>query len=213
MHRTQQHICELDYCDRPAPHGTICPQCKTDTQEWLDRVGEDNLIELLLIARREAQPATRNRINHKTNAPQDALNVAVWSLWYDLSHKWPQKIQNLHKNEHAVDLIEDIQAGVHTAIRLTEGEDEQAIDNAYIQKRMAQIFPMRPKDMIPYLKAHLGIHLGKHRFRDWKKHGKLKPRLTNSEGWDFYHPADVLRAIDNDRRHDPKQYLHIGAES
>ena len=210
MHRTETHLCELDHCDRPAPHGTICPQCKTDTQEWLDHVTETHLIELLLIARREAQPATRNRINNKSNAPQDALNIAVWSLWYDLAHKWPNKIQNLTKNKNAVHLIEDIQAGVNTAIRLTEGEDEQAIDNAYIQKRMNQIFPMRPKDMIPYLKQHLGVRITKHQFTNWQRHNKIKPRLTNNQGWKFYHPADVLRAIDEDRRHDYKQYLYIG---
>lgn len=211
MHRTETHLCELDYCDRPAPHGTICPQCKTDTQEWLDHITEAHLEELLLIARREAQPATRNRITNKTNAPQDALNVAVWSLWYDLAHKWPDKIPNLHKDRYAVDIIENIHNGVNAAIRLTEGEDEQAIDNAYIQKRMKQIFPMRPKDMIPYLKQHLGIHITQRRISDWKRAQKIKPTLTNKEGWEFYHPAEILRAIDNDNRHDPKKYLYVSA--
>lgn len=210
MHRTtEQHLCELDYCARPAPHGTICPQCKSDTQEWLDRITRNNLQELHLIATRQAQPANRNRINSQNNDIQDALNLAVWSLWNDLANVWPKKIQNIHRDKHAPYIIDDIQNGVHAAIRLTEGEDEQAIDNAYIQKRMRQIFPMRPKDLIIYLKQHLGVQVSKQSINNWRNAGKLKPRLTNSEGWKFYHPADVLRAIDNDNRHDHRKYFYI----
>src|SRR5690625_1375054 len=92
------HICELEYCNFPAPNRVICPQCKADAQEWLDHVTDAHLEELLLIARRQAHPATRNIVGAKSTTPRDALNVAVWSLWYDLSHRWPQEIPNLHRN-------------------------------------------------------------------------------------------------------------------
>ena len=211
MHRTEQHLCQLDHCDRPAPHGAICPQCVADTQEWLDHITTRHLAELLMIARGQARPATHNRINSKSNDIQDALNVAVWSLWNDLANTWPNQMQHLHRTKRAALIVNDIQDGVHAAIRLTEGEDEQSVDNAYIQKRMAQIFPMRPKDLIPYLKQHLGITISQRRISDWKRAQKITPRFTNKEGWQFYHPAEILRAIDNDNRHDPKQYLYINA--
>ena len=161
-----------------------------------------------MIARRQARPATRNLINSKSNDIKDALNVAAWSLWNDLANTWPNKMTNLHRNKHAADIVEDIQHGVHAAIRLTEGEDEQAVDNHYIQKRMKEIFPMRPKDLIPWFHHYLDIKLTKSRISNWKARGQIQPRFSTKEGWDYFHPADVLRTIDTDQRHDIQKQLH-----
>lgn len=206
---TDQHLCEHPDCGRPAPYGYICYQCVDDTRDWLNHITHGHAQELLLIARRQLSPATRNRITNKTSAPQDAINLAVWSLWHDITHRWPNILNTLHRQDNAVHTCQQIRDGVTTAIRLTEGEPEQAVDDTHLQNRMKEIFPMRPKDLIPWFRHHLGIRVTQRRISDWKRANKIEPNFSTSEGWNFYHPADILRAIDNDNRHDPQKYSDL----
>lgn len=196
---TTTHTCETPNCGRPAPTTTICTTCTQDAQEWLDHIGKDELNHLAMIAYGQAQPATNNRVKHSSTIPADALNITAWQTWQNILN-YKTLMPHLPKHPNAVRISNHIYNDVTTALRLTHGEEEQAINSDYVQARMAEIFPMPTPKIRVFFKQYFDMNISRKRIFDLKRYGKLKPRFTTTDGDNYYHPADVLRAIDNDRR-------------
>lgn len=191
---TQEHLCELD-CGTPAPDTPICKQCVQDLEHEINRFSQDDLDELLMIAHRDIRPATRNRVSAGgRNLRQDALNVPAWVLWKQLTQTWPALLPTLQSDTNAVPKAQQIYSGCERAFRLIYGEPETTITPEHCEQQMSRIGSMTPTRISRWFKEHMNIAISPERIQKWKDRGQLKPRATSA--WaNYYHPADVLRAL------------------
>lgn len=189
---TDTPLCATD-CGRPSPHGFICPPCLTETRDLLAAVTPEQHRDLLLIARGEMQPANPNSVSDNTSGPSDVLNLVIFSLFQDLTHRWPTLLPHLQRHEDAAQHIADIQAGVELCDHLTIPAPMVTTNPKHIEARMQQLIPMQPNDLTIWFKEHLGLRITRGQIDDWRYHGLLHPTHTNKRAV-YYHPADVLRA-------------------
>lgn len=196
---TQQPQCKNRECGRPSPYGTICYHCVDHCRQQLENIRDTHT--LLAIARGQEKPATRNTITNKNSThQQDALNITAYSLYHDITHRWPNMLNTLHRQPDATHHYHQIIQGVTLAQAWIHGEKETPTNHAYLQHRMQQIPSLQAKDAAQYLKAHLNVHVTAPQIRKWRQRGKLRPRTVSPTGRVYYHPADILKALENDRR-------------
>jgi hypothetical protein len=193
---TQEHLCELK-CGTPAPTTKICKGCVQDLKDEIDQFSQDDLDELLMIARRDIRPATRNRVKAGgRNLRQDALNVPAWTLWKQLTQTWPDLLPTLQEDQNAVPIAQQIYSGCKRARALIHGEPETRIDPDQIEKQVERIGSMTPVKLSQWFRENMNLSITPKRIQKWKDRGQLKPRAT-SERANYYHPADVLRTLQN----------------
>lgn len=198
-----KQLCQTG-CGRPSPHGFVCSTCIDHTSAALNRLTPDDLYEILLIARGEAQPANRNLIHSRAHTPQDVLNLVVYSLFRELTYTWPNALEHVHNNQDAPKLLADIRDGVVAANELIYEQPEQTRSNDYLKARMNQIELQGPADMVTWMRDHLGIRVTRGQIDNWQYRGIIRPAKTTQKHV-YYHPADVLRALDSrERQRDPQ---------
>lgn len=192
-------------CGRPSPYGEICFPCVDAARDSIEAIEPEQLYELLLIARDEAKPANPNLIhNSASNGPKDALNLVVYALLNDLTRRWPDMLNTLHRHPEAARHQREMMQGVQSCHILTIPSDDSTNDDEYLSWKMKQITPRRPDDLVPYMREHLGIRITRGQLDQWKYVGLIKPTHTSQRNV-YYHPADVLRAIDNrERQREPQ---------
>lgn len=199
MHRTEQNICANNHCGKPSPYGEICYHCVDQLREELDTFTEHDLEELYEIALRDIRSADRNiRTTGNRSLRQDALNVAAWALWQQITHTWPDEINTLHMQERAKHRWQQISQGCKTARRLIEGEPETKISPDHMQDQMKKIGTFYPEEASQWLWENMRIRISQWRIRKWSQQGKLEPRTTTSKGH-RYHPSDILKALQQSR--------------
>lgn len=195
MREDQTPRCDTG-CGRPSPYGYVCYPCIDEAREQLEAITPEQLNEILLIARGEAQPANMNVIGNSTNkSPRDVLNVAVFALLGDLMHRWPSMLNTLHRHHRAKYELWNLQRGIREVERLTIPEDEGTHEDGYLEDKMKQIRIMRPVELVPWMREHLSIRITRSQIDDWRYLGLLAPRRKYA-GAVWYHPADVLHAMD-----------------
>lgn len=195
--QTQEHLCELPDCDRPSPHGAICYQCVEKAQEGIEAIEPEQLLHLLLIARGEAKPANPNLIGNGTKSgPHDVLNLVVFSLLQDITRRWPEMLKTMHRKTDAVHQYRQMMAGIKACHHLTVEQDNTTVTNEYLAKRMKEIGTMQPNDLVPYMQRRVGVKVTRNQIDLWRHRGLLQPAKTIQRTV-FYHPADVLRAMEN----------------
>jgi len=196
---TETPDCETK-CGRPAPQGYVCYPCIDEVRDGLAEIEPQQFVELLMIARGEAQPANRNLITNTNTGPGDALNLVVYSLLHDLIHRWPGMLNTLHRDKEAADHIREMRQGLAACRNLTIPSDHSVHDDEYLKHKMRMIRPLQPHDVITYLRAHVGVRINRNQIDLWRHRGLLAPIRTSKRNV-YYHPADVLRAMDARERH------------
>lgn len=184
-------------CDRPAPYGFVCYHCIDEAQARLDSITPEQQYDLLLIARGDARPANRNLISGGTGARMDALNCAVYSLLHDVLNRWPNMLPTLHRQPDAARQLQQIEQGCQSVQNLTEPQDESKLDDKYLAMRMAEISLKRPAEMVAFMWYFLGIRISENRIYKWRQRGLIEPGDSNKWGDTWYHPVDILHAIDS----------------
>lgn len=187
-------------CGKPAPYGEICFPCVDQAREGIEAIREEQLLRLLLIARGEAKPANPNLISNGTKTgPHDALNLVVFSLFQDLTRRWPDMLNTLHRDSDAAELHRQMMAGIKACYHLTTEQDDTTVTSAYLAQRMKEIGTMQPNELVPYMQRRVGVKVTRNQIDLWRHRGMLQPAKTIQRAV-FYHPADVLRAMDSRER-------------
>lgn len=202
MKTKNKNLCENKTCGKPAPFSVICFACANQAKTLVNSFDECDLEELHHIALRTARPAGRTiRTNGISTSPQDALNIAAWTIWYQLSFTWPALLTELHAHPKAKQHHTEIMQGCERARILIEGEPEHQISQTHTKEQMKKIRPMQPTPAAKWLWEHLNVRISADRIRRWHHRGQLQPRYSNDRG-NFYHPADILKALDKSRESD-----------
>lgn len=187
-------------CGRPSPYGEICYHCVDQVREGIEAIEDEQYLHLLLIARGEAKPANPNLISNGTKSgPHDALNIVVFSLLQDLTNRWPDMLNTLHRQPDAAHQYQQIMAGIKACHHLTVPQDNTTVTSGYLAKRMREIGTMQPNELVPYMQRRVGVKVTRNQIDLWRHRGILRPAKTIQRAV-FYHPADVLRAMGNRER-------------
>lgn len=193
MHTTDTHHCELD-CGRPAPHTFICHPCTDELADRLTALTDDELNALRLIGLGQATPANTTGHRARNTGRPDAINIPVWSLWYELTTTWPRRLPSLPAQPDAARLGRRLSADLDAAHDLIHGTGERTVTDEHITARMNELPSLPTRNLLPWLETTLGIRIHAPTLRKWVERGHLAPRTHTGGGLPCYHPADVLHA-------------------
>lgn len=201
MHRTEQHLCELD-CGRPAPHSNACHTCVDELEAELNQFTEEELQRLLSIAYGIEKPALRSPKTKATkSSPRDVLNISAWVCHTHLTRDWPDILPYLPTHPTVVALHKEITSDIYYAEALIRGEDENKLTPEEINQKMndPEFRPRRPSELVDWFEEKLGLKISVRRIQKWREKRIIKPAYTTPGGHAYIAPAEVLRALQNNR--------------
>lgn len=196
MHRTEQNICPIDHCGKPAPSTTICHNCVEEVHRALYQFLNVELDRLLAIALGEEQTAERAaRNNRDRSASKDVLDISTLELHRNITQTWPQLLDNLATHPNAERLYWHIIGGCELAQAKINGETDRytKADLEAANKQLAE--PMRTKDLIDWLWDTFRVRVTHIQIRLWTHRGKITPASGEGKQHKTYRPKDVLEAL------------------
>lgn len=196
MHRTQQHICPIDHCGKPAPGTTICYDCAEEVHRALYQFLNVELDRLHAIALGEEQTAEKvARQTRDRSSSQDVLDLSTLTLHQNITKTWPALLDNLATRPDAEQLYWQIIAGCEIAQAKINGETER-YTKADLDKANQQLSePMRPKELIEWLWTTFRIRITPGQLRNWAWRKTITPATGEGNEHKTYRPKDVLDAL------------------
>lgn len=199
MHRTQQNICALEHCGKPAPHTTICNHCTKETRTALYALTRDEINRLYAIARGQEQPAETTARKTRTTQPSEVLKLATWLLAENLNNHYPKLLPHLQTHPNATHYYWKILSDTEKAQTIINGHQLRFTLNDY-QEAMRKAPINTAENTSQWLRKKLGINVTPNQIRLMKHRGKIKPvgqKHTGTKPADLWHPMTIIRALHN----------------
>ena len=195
MQKTEQHICPIDHCGKPAPSTEICHHCAEEVHRAVYQFLNVELDRLHAIALGEEQTAEKiARKNHDKSSTKDVLDLATLDLHKNITQTWPDLLDNLATNPEAPRLYWQIIAGCELAQTKINGQTERYSPDDLADANQKLSDPMRPADLIEWLWETFRIRVTHAQLRQWKARGKIKSQAPSGKH-NTYTPKAVLEAM------------------